>query len=220
MIDASRPHQGSASVGERPRYRCGTPGTSGHGAGCVQLSVGYSRAIRSARCGPAPAAAGRRHALVVRCRDVACRDDLADLARRRPSFAAAVSGRVVLLDRPRGVVSSLEEIYGGDMTALRRRHLLVARDADTVRITMNRPGRRNALSGEYLAELLAAFRAGGETDATGIVLGAQGPVFSAGHDFADVAARDLLGVATCSACRSCSPCAPSSCRPSSRCRRW
>ncbi|WP_433492657.1 hypothetical protein [Nocardia grenadensis] len=41
------------------------------------------------------------------------------------------------------------------MTALGRRHLLVARDADTVRITMNRPERRNALSGEYLVELLA-----------------------------------------------------------------
>jgi enoyl-CoA hydratase/carnithine racemase len=80
------------------------------------------------------------------------------------------------------------------MTALGRPPLLVARDADTVRITMNRPERRNALSGEYLAELLAAFRVAGETDATGIVLAAHGPVFSAGHDFADVAARDLLGV--------------------------
>lgn len=80
------------------------------------------------------------------------------------------------------------------MTALEYRHLLVVRDGDTVRITMNRPERRNALSGEHLAELLASFRAAGETDATGIVLGAHGPVFSAGHDFADVAARDLLGV--------------------------
>lgn len=91
-------------------------------------------------------------------------------------------------------MSQPEEIYRGDMTALGRRPLLVARDADTVRITMNRPERRNALSGEYLAELLAAFRAAGETDATGIVLAAHGPAFSAGHDFADVAARDLLGV--------------------------
>ncbi|WP_416566463.1 enoyl-CoA hydratase-related protein [Nocardia testacea] len=80
------------------------------------------------------------------------------------------------------------------MTSSGYRQLLVARDVDTVRITMNRPERRNALSGEHLAELLAAFRAAGETDATGIVLGAHGPVFSAGHDFADVAARDLLGV--------------------------
>ncbi|MBF6331748.1 enoyl-CoA hydratase-related protein [Nocardia transvalensis] len=80
------------------------------------------------------------------------------------------------------------------MTALEYQHLLVARDGDTIRITMNRPDRRNALSGDHLAELLAAFRAAGETDATGIVLAAAGPVFSAGHDFADVAARDLLGV--------------------------
>ncbi|ATL66730.1 enoyl-CoA hydratase-related protein [Nocardia terpenica] len=80
------------------------------------------------------------------------------------------------------------------MTAVEYRHLLVARDGATVRITMNRPDRRNALSGEHLGELLAAFQAAGETDATGIVLGAAGPVFSAGHDFGDVAARDLLGV--------------------------
>ncbi|WP_330232749.1 enoyl-CoA hydratase-related protein [Nocardia sp. NBC_00508] len=80
------------------------------------------------------------------------------------------------------------------MTALQYRHLLIARAGGAVRITMNRPDRRNALSAEHLAELLAAFRAVGESDATGIVLAAAGPVFSAGHDFADVAARDLLGV--------------------------
>ncbi|MFF0493628.1 enoyl-CoA hydratase-related protein [Nocardia sp. NPDC004068] len=80
------------------------------------------------------------------------------------------------------------------MTALEYQHLLVARDGDTVRITMNRPARRNALSGDHLTELLAAFRAAGESDATGIVLAGAGPVFSAGHDFADVAARDPAGV--------------------------
>lgn len=73
-------------------------------------------------------------------------------------------------------------------------HLLVKRDEDTVTITMNRASRRNSLSGEHLAELLAAFRAAGSTDATGIVLAGAGPVFSAGHDFGDVAARDLDGV--------------------------
>ncbi|MGV9676674.1 enoyl-CoA hydratase-related protein [Nocardia sp. NPDC003482] len=80
------------------------------------------------------------------------------------------------------------------MTAVEYQHLLVARDGDTVRITMNRPARRNALSGDHLTELLAAFRAAGESDATGIVLAGAGPVFSAGHDFADVAARDPAGV--------------------------
>jgi enoyl-CoA hydratase/carnithine racemase len=70
----------------------------------------------------------------------------------------------------------------------------VERDGDTIRITMTRPQRRNALSADHLAELRDAFADAGRTDATGIVLGAEGPVFSAGHDFADVAARDLAGV--------------------------
>jgi enoyl-CoA hydratase/carnithine racemase len=73
-------------------------------------------------------------------------------------------------------------------------HLLVKHDGDTVRITMNRPERRNALSAEHLAELLAAFTEAGDNSATGIVLAGNGPVFSAGHDFADVAARDEDGV--------------------------
>lgn len=73
-------------------------------------------------------------------------------------------------------------------------HILVKRDGDTVTITMNRAARRNSLSADHLAELLAAFREAGETDATGIVLAGTGPVFSAGHDFGDVAARDLMGV--------------------------
>jgi enoyl-CoA hydratase/carnithine racemase len=59
---------------------------------------------------------------------------------------------------------------------------------------MNRAARRNSLSAEHLTELLTAFRDAGTSDATGIVLAAAGPVFSAGHDFADVAARDLMGV--------------------------
>ena len=73
-------------------------------------------------------------------------------------------------------------------------HILVKRDGDTVTITMNRAARRNSLSADHLAELLAAFREAGASDATGIVLAGAGPVFSAGHDFADVAARDLVGV--------------------------
>jgi enoyl-CoA hydratase/carnithine racemase len=70
-------------------------------------------------------------------------------------------------------------------------HILVKREGDTVRITMNRAARRNSLSADHLAELLHAFRAAADSDATGIVLAGEGPVFSAGHDFADVAARDL-----------------------------
>jgi enoyl-CoA hydratase/carnithine racemase len=70
----------------------------------------------------------------------------------------------------------------------------IERDDHTVRITMNRPQRRNSLSADHLVELRDAFTEAGRSDATGIVLGAQGTVFSAGHDLADVASRDLTGV--------------------------
>jgi enoyl-CoA hydratase/carnithine racemase len=72
--------------------------------------------------------------------------------------------------------------------------VLVKQDGDTVSITMNRPHRRNSLSGEHLAELLTAFQAAAQTSATGVVLSGEGPVFCSGHDFADVAARDEAGV--------------------------
>lgn len=58
-------------------------------------------------------------------------------------------------------------------------------------VTMNRPERRNALSLELMTELTAAFRAAGDSDARGIILAGNGPVFSAGHDFADLAGADL-----------------------------
>lgn len=73
-------------------------------------------------------------------------------------------------------------------------HLLVKQDGPTVRITMNRPERRNALSEAHLRELLDALETAGASDATGIVLAGEGRAFSAGHDFADVAARDVAGV--------------------------
>jgi enoyl-CoA hydratase/carnithine racemase len=68
------------------------------------------------------------------------------------------------------------------------------RDGDTARVTMTRGPKRNALSREHLTQLLAAVTAAGESDATGIVLAGEGPVFSAGHDFADVAGRPVTEV--------------------------
>ena len=73
-------------------------------------------------------------------------------------------------------------------------HLRVKRDGDTVRITMDRPQRRNTLTEAHLRELLDALATAGRGDATGIVLAGEGPAFCAGHDFADVASRDLAGV--------------------------
>jgi enoyl-CoA hydratase/carnithine racemase len=72
--------------------------------------------------------------------------------------------------------------------------ILMQRSGDYATITMNRPERRNALSLRHMRELIAAFTEVGNGDALGIVLAGNGPVFSAGHDFADVADADLAGV--------------------------
>ncbi|HUD37877.1 MAG TPA: enoyl-CoA hydratase-related protein [Streptosporangiaceae bacterium] len=73
-------------------------------------------------------------------------------------------------------------------------HICLSRTGDFATITMNRPQRRNALSLAHMRELITAFTLVGDSDATGIVLAGNGPVFSAGHDFADVADADLAAV--------------------------
>ena len=73
-------------------------------------------------------------------------------------------------------------------------HILVSRSGDFATVTMNRPQRRNALSLAHMRELTAAFSDLGDSDALGIVLAGHGPVFSAGHDFAEVAGADLGAV--------------------------
>src|SRR6201995_5902631 len=70
-------------------------------------------------------------------------------------------------------------------------HILVDRSGDFATVTMNRPQRRNALSLEHMRELITAFGELGSSDALGIVLAGNGPVFSAGDDFADIAGADL-----------------------------
>lgn len=59
-------------------------------------------------------------------------------------------------------------------------------------ITMNNPRRRNALSLRHMLELTSAFREVGDSTARGVILAANGPVFSAGHDFADMVGQDLI----------------------------
>ena len=56
---------------------------------------------------------------------------------------------------------------------------------------MTTAARRNGLSRDHLEQLLAAFTEAGRSDAAGIVLAAEGPVFCAGHDFRDVVGRPL-----------------------------
>ena len=77
---------------------------------------------------------------------------------------------------------------------MRFEHILVERTGDYATVTMNRPQRRNALSRQHMQELTSAFAEIGDSDVLGVVLAANGPVFSAGHDFAEVAGADLAAV--------------------------
>jgi enoyl-CoA hydratase/carnithine racemase len=68
--------------------------------------------------------------------------------------------------------------------------LLVESQADVVRLTLNRPERRNALSEGMLTELEAALeRIAADRSARVVVLGAAGPVFCSGHDLGEMRGR-------------------------------
>ncbi|GAC1324429.1 MAG: enoyl-CoA hydratase-related protein [Mycobacteriales bacterium] len=73
-------------------------------------------------------------------------------------------------------------------------NVVVERVGEFATVTMNRPDRRNALSAEHMRELIGAFSEIGGSDAVGIVLAGAGPIFCAGHDFADVADAGLASV--------------------------
>ena len=68
--------------------------------------------------------------------------------------------------------------------------LLVQSQAGVVRLTLNRPQRRNALSEALLTELGAALeRIAADRSARVVVLGAAGPVFCPGHDLSEMVGR-------------------------------
>jgi len=67
-------------------------------------------------------------------------------------------------------------------------------EGDFATITMNNPKRRNALSLKHMLELTDAFREVGESKVRGVTLAANGPAFSAGHDFADMVGQDLVAM--------------------------
>src|SRR5450756_1138153 len=81
-------------------------------------------------------------------------------------------------------------------------HLLVSSAGPITTITLNRPEKRNALALPMMLELTQAAREVARSDALGVILAANGPVFSAGHNFGDMVgatltqARELFGVCT------------------------
>jgi enoyl-CoA hydratase/carnithine racemase len=72
----------------------------------------------------------------------------------------------------------------------------ISDDTGIATITLDNPEKRNALSKVMMASLIDAFETVGSSDARGIILAANGPVFSAGHDFADMAGRNLAELRT------------------------
>ncbi len=73
-------------------------------------------------------------------------------------------------------------------------HILFEERDAIATLSLNRPERRNPLSLDVMLELRDALRAIGSSKARGVVLAASGPVFSAGHDYADMLNRDLAGM--------------------------
>lgn len=69
-------------------------------------------------------------------------------------------------------------------------HILVDTGPVT-RVTLNRPQRRNPLSLEMMTEVAAALIAvGADRSVEAVVIAANGPAFSAGHDLAEMIDRD------------------------------
>src|SRR3954467_7899850 len=89
---------------------------------------------------------------------------------------------------------ALDMVDLGDDGDMANAAVTVERNGDFVTITMNRPDRRNALSLDMLTALTEAFREVGASEALGVVLAGNGPVFSAGHDFRDVGGADHASV--------------------------
>jgi enoyl-CoA hydratase/carnithine racemase len=74
---------------------------------------------------------------------------------------------------------------------MEHRFLTVTRDGSTATVTLDNPDKRNALAYDLMVELTETLREIADTDALAVVLAANGPVFSAGHDFGDMAGASL-----------------------------
>lgn len=62
---------------------------------------------------------------------------------------------------------------------------------ETLTITLSRPERRNALTLAMIEELIRALELAGESEARGVILAADGPVWCTGHDFSEMLNAEL-----------------------------
>jgi enoyl-CoA hydratase/carnithine racemase len=67
--------------------------------------------------------------------------------------------------------------------------VLASRDGHMLKLTLNRPGARNALSEALMAALQNALDAAAADDSRVIVLAAEGPAFCSGHDLKEMTAQ-------------------------------
>lgn len=85
---------------------------------------------------------------------------------------------------------------------MERPHVRVSVDEGCATVTLANPEKRNALALDVMLQVIDAFHEVAESDALGVVLAADGPVFSAGHSFDDMldatlpSARRLFEVCT------------------------
>ncbi len=76
----------------------------------------------------------------------------------------------------------------------------VAFDGDVAILTLTNPQRRNTLAGPVMEAVIDHLERIADSDALGVIVAAEGPAFSAGHDFGDMAgagladAQDLFAV--------------------------
>lgn len=70
-------------------------------------------------------------------------------------------------------------------------HILLSTENAITTITLNRPEKRNALALDVMQELTLALQTVAQSEARGVILAAAGPVFSAGHNFGDMAGATL-----------------------------
>src|SRR5688500_2946099 len=68
--------------------------------------------------------------------------------------------------------------------------ILVKQDGPVTRLVLNRPQQRNPLSLRMMGELIEAL-AGVEADSRVVVITAEGPAISAGHDLSEMVGADI-----------------------------
>ena len=67
--------------------------------------------------------------------------------------------------------------------------VLTSRDGHVLKLTLNRPAARNALSDGLMAALQNALDEAAKDDSRVIVLAAEGPAFCSGHDLKEMTAH-------------------------------